>query len=337
VDDSPFQRGNWIPHNYDDAFQGAMPLSKALALSRNIPAVRVLDEIGVQNAADLVKRMGLPNPMAPFLPSALGATEEPLLSMVSAYSTFPNGGVRVEPVRIRKVVDRDGNVLERTESRPVKVLSDYVAAQMVEMMRGVVLMGTARAASAVGHEVAGKTGTVNDFTDAWFLGYTPKYVCGVWIGYSDRKKPLGKGESGSTAALPFWVDFMQKYLKDKPRDKFGRVPEVPDDLREVQTLRARSHAAELARITASSGDILPGSEDVPNLDPLAGSVNENAAPQPKARPPLQPPPNMEPVEAPRVETNPKILKPPPPEPKAPRPEERVKKGKKGKVDDPPDR
>src|SRR5262245_32338830 len=182
VDDSPFQRGNWAPHNYDDDFMGAMPLRKALALSRNIPAVRVLDEVGVQNAANLVKRLGLPNPMAPFLPSALGATEEPLLAMVSAYSAFPNSGVRVEPVRIRKVVDRDGRVLFQAAPKSYKVLSDYVAAQMVDMMRGAVQYGTATAAGSIGHEIAGKTGTMNDFTDAWFIGYTPKVVCGVWIG-----------------------------------------------------------------------------------------------------------------------------------------------------------
>src|SRR5262249_50263680 len=162
VDDSPFQRGNWTPHDYDNQFMGAMPLRKALALSRNIPAVRILDEVGVRNAADLVKRMGLPNPMAPFLPTALGATEEPLLAMVSAYSTFPNSGRRVEPVRIRKVVDRDGNVLDQTEPKSYKVVSDYVAGQMVDMMRGVVQFGTATAANSIGHELAGKTGTVND-------------------------------------------------------------------------------------------------------------------------------------------------------------------------------
>jgi penicillin-binding protein 1A len=332
VDDSPFQRGSWMPHNYDNNFMGAMPLRKALALSRNIPAVRVLDEIGVQNAADLVNRMGLPNPMAPFLPSALGATEEPLLAMVSAYSTFPNSGTRVEPVRIRKVVDRDGNVLDQAAPKSVKVLSDYVAAQMVEMMRGVVQFGTAQAASSVGHELAGKTGTVNDFTDAWFLGYTPKVVCGVWIGYSDRKKPLGKGESGSTAALPFWIDFMQKYLKDKPKEKFGRVPEVPDDLRQVQVIRSHQHAAELARIAAHNGDILPGPDGVPNLDPLAGSPVGNIPTQPVNNRPL-PPPREEPVEIPRVEVSPKILRPPP-EPKPQKPEEPVRKGKKGKVEDP---
>jgi penicillin-binding protein 1A len=332
VDDSPFQRGNWTPHNYDNQFKGAMPLRQALALSRNIPAVRVMDEVGVRNTADLVKRMGLPNPMAPFLPSALGATEEPLLAMVSAYSTFPNNGARVEPVRIRKVVDRDGNVLDQTEPKPVKVISSYVAAQMVEMMRGVVQYGTATAASSIGHELAGKTGTVNDFTDAWFIGYTPKVVCGVWIGYSDRKRPLGKGESGSSAALPFWIDFMQKYLKDKPKEKFGRVPDLPDELRQVQAVRAREHASELARIAAREGDILPGPNDLPNLDPLAGgnSTGEKTGP-PLVRPPA-PPIREEPIVAPRVEP-PRAIKPPP-TPKPQTQEEPVRRGKKGKVEDP---
>ncbi len=331
VVDSPFQRGNWMPHNYDNQFQGAMPLRKALALSRNIPAVRVLDEVGVRNAADLVKRMGLPNPMAPFLPSALGATEEPLLAMVSAYSTFPNRGVRVGPVRIRKVVDRFGNVLDQTEPKSSKALSGYVAAQMVDMMRGAVQFGTATAASSIGHELAGKTGTVNDFTDAWFIGYSPKVVCGVWIGYSDRKKPLGRGESGATAALPFWIDFMQKYLKDKPKERFGRIPDMPDELRQVQLVRAREHASELARIAARDGDILPGSDDVPNLDPLAGGSPPDDKP---IQPPVSqaPPIREEPTVTPRAE-HPKIFRPPV-EPKPQTPDEPVRKGKKGKVSNP---
>ena len=332
VDDSPFQRGNWTPHNYDDDFMGPLPLRKALALSRNIPAVRVLDEVGVQNAANLVKRLGLPNPMAPFLPSALGATEEPLLNMVSAYSTFPNGGVRVEPVRIRKVVDRDGRVLEQPPSKSYKVLSDYVAAQMVDMMRGAVQYGTAVAAGSIGHELAGKTGTVNDFTDAWFIGYTPKVVCGVWIGYSDRKKSLGKGESGASAALPFWIDFMQNYLKYKPKDKFGKLPELPDDLRLVQANRAREHAKELARIAAQEGDILPGSlDEAPNLDPLAGRpLTRDKAPAAliKTAPPIR----EERVETPRQE-QPRILKPPV-ETKPQTNDESSRKGKKGKAGNP---
>ena len=320
VNDAPFQRGNWAPNNYDRTFMGAMPLRKALALSRNIPAVRILDEIGVNNAAQMVRRLGLPNPMAPFLPSALGATEEPLIAMVSAYSTFPNNGIRVEPIRIRRVVDRDGNVIEEVKPKSYKVLSDYVAAQMNEMLQGVVLSGTARAATSLGREVAGKTGTVDDFTDAWFVGYTPSAACGVWIGYSDNKKPLGRGESGTAAALPFWLDFMNDYLEGKPKERFGPIPPAPDELRHAQAALARRRAAELARMEARTGDVLPGSGDIPNLDPLGSVPVPTPTPAPAAPPP--PPPKAAEAPAPvRAEAKPSST----PEP--------VKKGKKGKGSD----
>ena len=325
VDDAPFKRGNWEPHNYDDQFMGAMPIRKAFALSRNIPAVRVLDEIGINNGVNMVKRMGLPNAMAPFLPSALGATEEPLLPMVSAYSTFPNAGVRVEPVWIRKVVDRDGNVIQEAKPKSYKVLSEYVASQMVDMMRGVVLEGTARAANASGHEVAGKTGTVNDFTDAWFIGYTARYTTGVWIGFSDSKQTLGKGESGASAALPFWNEYMKPFMKDREKEKFPKAPSLPDDLRQLQLTRAREHANERAKLANNAkGDFLPGSKDLPNLDPLAGTVKEAPTPAPVVN---KPEPTPRPIEPPRVETRPKVVHQPTPEPT---PIEPAKKGKKGK-------
>lgn len=320
VNDAPFKRGNWEPHNYDNTFMGAMPLSKALALSRNIPAVRVLDEIGVSNAAQLVKRIGLPNPMAPFLPSALGATEEPLLSMVSAYSTFPNNGVRVEPARIRKVVDQDGRVIEEIKPKSYKVLSDYVAAQIVQMMEGVVTMGTARSATVLGRELGGKTGTVNDFTDAWFIGYTPSVSCGVWIGFSDDKKTLGRGESGTAAALPFWLDFMRGYFEGKPKERFGPVPAVPEDLRQLQAKLSRRRATDMAIMAAKKGDVLPGGSDVPNLDPLANVAVPVATPPP----PTPTPPPAKPAEAPATTKA---------DAKTPAAQEPVKKGKKGKGGD----
>ncbi|MFN0111430.1 MAG: penicillin-binding protein 1A [Blastocatellia bacterium] len=333
VDDSPFSKGSYEPHNYDNTFMGAMPIRKAFALSRNIPAVRVLDEIGVRNAADLVKRMRLPKPMAPYLPSALGATEEPLLNMVSAYGAFPNAGVLVEPVRIRKVVDRDGNVLDKAEPKQDKVLNPYVAAQMVEMMRGVVQFGTAGAASSLGWPIGGKTGTVNDFTDAWFIGYTPDVVCGVWIGFSDRKKSLGHGEAGGTAALPFWIDFMKEYLKEKPKTKFPPIPPVPDEMRPIQSERARKHAAELARIAERDGGLMPGDMDL-NLDPLGEAEGNGTEEHPTAKPTPKPatrprmvPDRDEPVAI--TYSNPKVLRPP----AEVRQEESVRKGKKGKVED----
>ncbi|HKX32381.1 MAG TPA: PBP1A family penicillin-binding protein [Blastocatellia bacterium] len=333
VDDSPFRQGAWEPHNYDNTFMGPIPIRQALALSRNIPAVRVLDEIGVRNAADLSKRMGLPNAMAPYLPSALGATEEPLLPLVSAYAAFANNGVRVEPTRIRKIVDRYGNVLDQAEPKSYKVLSDYIAAQMVDMMRGVVQFGTARAAVSQGHPLAGKTGTVNESTDAWFLGYTPTVACGVWIGYSDQKRPLGKGETGASAALPFWNEFMSKYLKDKPKGKFSPIPELPDDLRQIQIVRQREHQQELAKLAIRSGEILPGSDDVPNLDPLEGTTlsPENKTPTPSR--PAPPPIVDEPLPTTRVDQNTKVVRSQP-EAKPVRQEEPARKGKKGKNEDP---
>jgi penicillin-binding protein 1A len=305
---------------------GAIPLRKALAQSRNIPAVRVLDEIGVRNAADVVRRLGLPNPMAPFLPSALGATEEPLIAMVSAYSAFPNAGVRVEPVRIRKIVDRDGKIIEEAKPKSYKVFTDYVAAQMVDMMRGTVQSGTAVSAGSLGRELAGKTGTVDNFSDAWFIGYSPSVVCGVWLGYSDNKKTLGKGESGSSAALPFWIDFMKAYFKDKPKEKFGPIPAIPDELKQQQIARAKERASEMARIAAQSGDVLPGSSDIPNLDPLAGAPTPTPPP-PESSAPVLPPVKATPPPTPPpapVETKPKSQAAPEP----------VKKGKKGKSGDP---
>src|SRR5262249_17496858 len=153
----------------------------------NIPAVRLLDEVGIQKAVKMVQRFGLPNPMAPYLPSALGATEEPLISMVSAYSTFPNRGIRMEPYYIKKITDRYGQVIFEAKPEGVKVISPYVAGQMVNMMQGVVQFGTAGQLKSQFRElakwpIAGKTGTVNDFTDAWFIGYTAQLSVGAWIG-----------------------------------------------------------------------------------------------------------------------------------------------------------
>lgn len=343
VDDVPFQRGNWIPHNYDDEYMGPIPIRQALALSRNIPAVRILDEIGVNNAANLVTRLRLPNPMAPFLPSALGATEEPLLSMAAAYAAFPNQGIWNEPARIVRVVDRDGNILDSGPARSEQVLTPYVAGQMVDLMKGAVQYGTATAAGSLGHEIAGKTGTVNDFTDAWFIGYTPSVVCGVWIGYSDQKKSLGGGESGASAALPFWIDFMREYLRDKPKERFPGPPDAPEEMRLVQGDRARRHAVERARLGALSGDILPGSMDIDNLDPFAATPPVQPTPGrelPGARPVTPPPAEYSPQPVrenaagrenrePRAES-PRILRPPSPE----RTDEPVRKGRKGKVEDP---
>jgi penicillin-binding protein 1A len=336
VSDSPFTRGGWTPHNYDNTFKGTIPIKTALALSRNIPAVRILDEVGINKAVNMVKRFGLPNPMAPFLPSALGATEEPLLAMVSAYSAFPNKGVRIEPFRVRKVVDREGTVVFEAEPKEYRVMHEYVAGTMVQLMRGVVQAGTAKSVSGLqGHELAGKTGTVNDFTDAWFIGYTPRYVCGNWIGYSDSKKSLGKGESGTSAALPFWTDFMRQYLANKPRENFYKTPEAPKEIKDRQRDRDKDRFSDQPRLVAKKGDSLPISrsqgDSIPNIDPLANKVAEAPPPAPEKPTPTPAMAAPTPTPTPKPDSpRPRIANP---EPKQPEPE--VKKGKKGKVDNPP--
>src|SRR5204862_2244214 len=223
-----------------------MPLKTALAQSMNIPAVHLLQTVGIQTGAQMVRRVGIKVSMAPYLPSALGATEVPLDQMVSAYSAFPNKGIRVEPHMIRKVLDRDGAVMEEWEKTTYKVVSEYVALTMVSMMRGVVQGGTATAATSLGVPLAGKTGTVNDHTDVWFIGYTPTYVTGVWMGYPGKKKPLGNDMTGGHGALPFFIDFMKDFLKDKPKEDFEKAPSMPEDMKELYKQRQRELQAERA-------------------------------------------------------------------------------------------
>src|SRR3712207_3995801 len=238
VSGAPIQKGPWQPHNYDGSVgNGDVPMKVALAKSLNIPAVHLLDTVGIQTGSQMVRRFGITRPMAPYLPSALGATEVPLAEMVSAYSAFPGKGIRHEKHLIRRVLDRDGNTLEEWERTTFKVMSEYVALTMVDLMRGPVSAGgTAPGASSVGHPVAGKTGTVNDQTDVWFIGYTATYTTGVWLGYPGMKKSLGAGMTGGRGALPIWIDYMKDFLKDKPKEEFDKAPKMPEDIRELHQI-----------------------------------------------------------------------------------------------------
>jgi penicillin-binding protein 1A len=254
VSGAPISIGGWTPHNYNGSTSnGDLPLKTALAQSMNIPAVHLLQTVGIQTGAQMVRRFGIKVPMAPYLPSALGATEVPLDQMVSAYSAFPNKGIRVEPHMIRKVLDRDGAVMEEWEKTTYKVVSEYVALTMVSMMRGVIQGGTASAAQSLGVPLAGKTGTVNDHTDVWFIGYTPTYVTGVWMGYPGRKKNLGNEMTGAHGALPFFMDYMKEFLKDKPKEDFPKAPSMPEDMKEMYKQRQRELQLERAQMSVDEG------------------------------------------------------------------------------------
>ncbi len=249
VSGSPLRRGGWMPHNYDGSLSHPnVPMKTALAKSYNLAAVHLLDQVGIQTGSQMVRRFGITNPMAPVLPSALGASEVSLFEMVSAYTAFPNKGVRVEPHLVRKVLDRDGKVLEEWEKTTYTVTSEYVASTMAQMMRGVVQGGgTATGASAGGHPLAGKTGTVNDHTDVWFIGYTPTYVTGIWMGNPLRKESLGSGMTGGHGAVPYFNAFMIPFMKDKPNDSFSAPPAMPADLKRLNELRKREEVEKLEK------------------------------------------------------------------------------------------
>ena len=220
-----FESGStpYTPHNYDEKFEGTITLRRALAQSRNIPTLRLADRIGIKTVIDYARRFGITSNLPPYLPVALGAAEVTLLEQTSAYSVFPNDGVRLVPRYITKVTDYDGRVLEEDFPEVKDVISSRTARVMTGMLQEVVQHGTAAAAGSLKLPLAGKTGTTNDFTDAWFVGFSPTMTCGVWIGY-DEKKTLGKKESGAHAALPMWIDFMKTALAGKDPGAFPSAP-----------------------------------------------------------------------------------------------------------------
>ena len=211
--------GPYTPHNFDDKFEGTITLRRALAQSRNIPALKLADQIGIKKVIEYAHRFGVTSNLPSFLPVAIGAAEVTLYEQTSAFSVFPGDGVRVMPRYITKVTDHEGRILEENYADVKDVVSAQTARVMTSMLREVVLHGTAIRASAMQYLLAGKTGTTNDFTDAWFVGFSPAMTCGVWIGY-DEKKSLGSGETGARAALPVWMDFMKVALAGKEPGEF---------------------------------------------------------------------------------------------------------------------
>ena len=221
--DAPVSFGTYTPGNYDGKYEGVINIRRALGDSRNIPAVKTLAKLGVHNLIPYVRRFGITSKIDPVLPIALGAADVTLIEMVSAYSTFPNDGVRVLPQMIRRVTDSEGNVLEENLPELRDVISAETARIMVDLMQEPIRQGTATKAKELKRPVAGKTGTTNDFTDAWFIGYTPSLVAGAWIGF-DEKISLGDKETGGKDALPIWMDFIRAVYKDKPPEEFNVAP-----------------------------------------------------------------------------------------------------------------
>jgi penicillin-binding protein 1A len=218
--------GPYAPHNYDEKYEGTITLRRALAQSRNIPALKLADKVGIREVEDYARKFGISSQLPPYLPVALGAAEITLIEQTSAYSVFPDDGVRMVPRLITKVTDYEGRSLEEDYPEVKDVISSRTARLMTSMLQGVVQHGTAVAATKMKIPLGGKTGTTNDFTDAWFVGFSPSLTAGVWIGY-DEKKSLGPKETGARAALPIWMQFMSAALAGKDAGQFQPPPELP--------------------------------------------------------------------------------------------------------------
>jgi penicillin-binding protein 1A len=218
--DSPVNFGGYAPHNYENDYKGAMTIQNAFAESRNVPAVKLAARVGIHKVIDMAHRFGVTSNIPPYLPTALGAAEITLEEQVASYSVFPNDGLRVTPHLLRKVTNADGITL--WEDRPTvnQVIDQQTARTMMILLRTVTRSGTGAAAAQLNHPVGGKTGTTSDYTDAWFLGFSPSITCGVWIGF-DSRQSLGEKETGAKAALPIWMTFMRAAIADKPDEQFA--------------------------------------------------------------------------------------------------------------------
>ncbi len=228
----------WAPKNYDRLYKGAVTVRKGIEESRNVVTARLLDSISPQVGVDYCRKFGLSSNIYPYLSLSLGTFEVSLLELVSAYTTFPNKGVRVKPYFITRVEDKEGNILEENKVEAEEVVSPQIAYMMTSLLEGVVQRGTAWMAAPLADSkaLAGKTGTTDKFTDAWFIGFSPSLCAGVWVG-NDAKISLGGNQSGAVAALPIWMEFFGKVIdqeklkaKNQGSDPFREEFEVPPNL-----------------------------------------------------------------------------------------------------------
>jgi penicillin-binding protein 1A len=229
---NPWTGEIWTPHNYDGAFMGAITLRQAVEQSRNIPAVKTLQHVGVPTGIEYARKLGLTSELPPYLPIAIGAGDATLIEMTTAFATFANQGLRMHPYLIERITDRDGNVIEETRPQATDAIRADTAYLMTSLLRGVVERGTAVRARSLKRPIAGKTGTTNDWTDGWFIGFEPTVAAGVWVGFDDKRTSLGRGRDGAHTALPIWMEFWKEAMQGKPVEDFpvpGNIVFVPVD------------------------------------------------------------------------------------------------------------
>ncbi|MGH7321298.1 MAG: penicillin-binding transpeptidase domain-containing protein, partial [Candidatus Rokuibacteriota bacterium] len=290
LDDSPVRYlagpgRAWEPENYDGKFRGPITVQHALEQSVNIPTIKLLEEVGVDRTIKLAKRFGIQSPLQANLTLALGSSDVTLLELTAAYAALANHGVWMEPIAVRHVTDGQGRLIEENIPQGRDAVTPAIAHAITQMMRGAVERGTAVQARVLGRPIAGKTGTTNDFSNAWFVGYTPSIAAGVWVGH-DRVRSLGRDETGARAALPIWIALMRAALKDRPVEEF-----TPPD----GTTAARDVPPATGIPAVSTPPAAPPAPGVPSVplppSPPAGAFPSTVSPPPSpaSSPPPAPP------------------------------------------------
>jgi penicillin-binding protein 1A len=216
---------DWAPENFSKTYMGEITFRKALALSKNIPAVRLLQTLGPASVIPFAHKLGIESPLSPNLSLVLGTSEVTLLELTSTYTVFANKGKAVKPFGVMEIVDDQGHTLWRHKPQKQFAMTEGGAAVVTDMLKGVIQEGTGRRARVLGRPLAGKTGTTDSYKDALFVGFSPEIAAGVWVG-QDRSETLGDRETGAKAALPIWISFMAEVLKDRPYAFF----DIPDDV-----------------------------------------------------------------------------------------------------------
>lgn len=280
--DAPFTTisGNetYSPQNYDEKYEGTITLRRALMGSRNVPAVKLAAQIGIDKVVATARRFGVTAALPPYLPLVLGAAEITLIEHTSAFTVFPNDGIRITPHLIRRVTTYDGALLEEAHPEVHDVIQPATARTMLAMLRDVVEYGTGLRAKQIARPAAGKTGTTNDYSDAWFVGFTPSLTAGVWVGNDDQGVSLGKKEAGSLAALPIWVEVMNAAHEGMPVEDFANVESL-------------TRVALTKHVTVDTPDSAPTDDETGAAQPPPPATPPPATAPPTAQPPPIKPPN----------------------------------------------
>jgi penicillin-binding protein 1A len=256
--DGPVSFGSYTPHNYENDYKGAMTLVNAFAESRNIPALKLAARVGIHKVIDMTHRFGVTSNIPAYLPIAIGAVEITLQEQVASYAVFPNDGIRVAPRLVRKVSNADGVTLWEDAPTVNEVIDQQTARTMMILLQAVTAHGTGAAASQLKHPLGGKTGTTSDYTDAWFIGFSPSVTCGVWVGY-DSRQSLGEKETGAKAALPIWMTVMKAAIAGKDSEQFLADTKDSQMLEAAAGTPAKPGAVAAHEVAATAKSVNAGS------------------------------------------------------------------------------